>query len=292
MRVSTEHVRIGTAGWAYPDWNGLLYPKPMPRGVDRLTYYAKYFDMVELNSSFYGPPAARVVDGWIQKVRERPGFRFTMKLYQRFTHERETAWTAAELTEVRVAPERFHGAGKLGALLMQFPWSFKNTSENWQWLEDLFAAFEDFPCVVEIRHESWNTPEFYAALHERGVGFVNIDQPVYKKSIKPSARVTSAIGYVRIHGRNYKEWWRRDSEEGRYNYLYPVDELEPWVDRIREIAKTTQETYVANNNHNLGKAGVNAAQIKALLLGKPSEVPPVLYEHYGEALRGYATAVD
>ena len=141
------------------------------------------------------------VDGWLAKTAHAPDFRFAIKLWQRFTHERDTAWTRADEHDVRVALEPLHAAGKLGAVLVQFPWSFKRTEENRTWLGDIVSAFREFPLVVEIRHESWNVPHFYESLAESGVGFVNIDQPLFKKSIKPSAAVTSPVGYVRVHGR-------------------------------------------------------------------------------------------
>ena len=104
-----------------------------------------------------------------------------------------------------------HNAGKLGALLLQFPWSFRRTEANQQWLDDVARVFDEFPLVVEVRHASWAVPEFYGELAEQGLGFVNIDQPLFCHSVKPSATTTSPVGYVRIHGRNYHEWFRKRS---------------------------------------------------------------------------------
>jgi uncharacterized protein YecE (DUF72 family) len=282
-------IRIGTAGWSYADWNGVFYPKPMTRGVDRLTYLTHYFDVVEINSTFYAPADAAKVEGWLAKTAHAPDFRFAVKLWQRFTHERDTAWTRADERDVRTALEPLHAAGKLGAVLVQFPWSFKRTEENRTWLGDIASAFGEFPLVVEIRHESWNVPHFYESLAERGVGFVNIDQPLFKKSIKPSATVTSPVGYVRVHGRNYTEWFRESANvRERYDYLYSRAELEPWVARIEEIAERTEDVYVLTNNHNLGKAGVNALQLKSMIGHEQVVAPPTLFESYREELAPYA----
>jgi len=195
-------VHFGPAGWLYKDWEGVVYPAPKPKGFDPLAYIARYFSTVEINSTYYGSPLPATADKWVERVKPFPDFRFTAKLWKRFTHERKTAWTRAEVKEACVPMDRLLRAGKLGALLMQFPWSFRRTDENREWLDDLSRTFRRFPLVLEVRHESWNTPEFYAELAERGIGFVNIDQPLFKKSIKPSATVTSPVGYIRVHGRN------------------------------------------------------------------------------------------
>lgn len=283
-------VRVGTAGWSYDDWNGTVYPKPMPRGADRLEYVARYFDTVEINSTFYRPATLSMATGWLAKTERFPDFRFTAKLWQRFTHERSEAWTRAEVDEARTAFDVLQEGGKLGALLLQFPWSFRRTDENRTWLGDVVSAFSDFPLVVEIRHESWNVPEFYEQLSESGVGFVNVDQPLFKHSIKPSATVTSPVGYVRVHGRNYKNWFRKDADVNeRYDYLYSADQLEPWVERTAEVAEVARETYVVMNNHHKGQAAVNAAMFESLLEHRKVEVPPTLYESYAGELQEYAT---
>lgn len=281
-------IRIGTAGWSYADWNGVFYPKPMPRGVDRLAYIARYFDVVEVNSTFYAPAPPERVEKWLENTARAPNFRFTVKLWQRFTHERDSAWTRADEHEVRVALDPMHAAGKLGAVLIQFPWSFKRSDENRTWLGDVVSAFREFPLVVEIRHESWNVPHFYESLIEQGVGFVNIDQPLFKRSIKPSAVVTSPTGYIRVHGRNYKEWFREEANvRERYDYLYSPEELAPWAARTEEIAQHAEDIYVVTNNHNLGKAAVNALQLESMLTHQRVDAPPPLVETYPEALAPY-----
>jgi uncharacterized protein YecE (DUF72 family) len=188
-----------------------------------------------------------------------------------------------------------HKAGVLDAVLVQFPWSFKNNEASREWLSDLADTFEEFPLVVEVRHEGWNEPEFYGWLAERAIGFVNVDQPLFKKSLKPSARSTSHAGYVRVHGRNYMEWFRKDAgRDARYDYLYKAEELQPWVQRTEAIARdqTTDNVDVIFNNHYKAQAVVNAVQFKALLYDEPATVPPLLYESYPDELAPHAFPED
>ena len=170
-----------------------------------------------------------------------------------------------------------------------FPGPSSARKENRTWLGDIVHAFREFPLVVEIRHESWNVPHFYESLTELGVGFVNIDQPLFKKSIKPSAAVTSPIGYVRVHGRNYKEWFRESANvRERYDYLYSPDELAPWASRVEQIAARADDVYVLTNNHNLGKAGVNALQLKSMLTHQKVVAPPQLFAQLYRTAAPYA----
>ena len=281
---------MGTAGWSYKDWEGLFYPKPHPQGFDPLAYLARYMDVVEINSTFYRPVDANVARRWVDRVAESPEFRFTAKLSKRFTHERDTAFTRAEVDEVCRGFAPMHDAGRLGAVLLQFPWSFRRTEENRQWLDDVTRAFEEFPLVVEVRHASWVVPEFYDALTERGIGFVNIDQPLFRHSVKPSATTTAPVGYVRIHGRNYRDWFRKDAGvEARYDYLYSPAELEPWAARTREVAQSgAEDVYVVTNNHYRGQAGVNALQLMSMVKDEPVPAPEPLYAAFEDELAAWA----
>jgi uncharacterized protein YecE (DUF72 family) len=277
-------VRVGPAGWSYEDWKGIVYPEGAGSKFDQLAYLAEFFDTLEINSSFYHPPSPATSWSWVRRTAHNPNFKFTAKLYQRFTHERSSASERDEAA-YRAGIEPLAQAGKLGAILMQFPWSFKNTDENRKYLERLIDRFSDYPLVVEVRHSSWNKPEVYQALGERGVGFCNIDQPLFACSIKPSARATSSVGYVRLHGRNYESWFKHmgDSPEEkaeRYNYLYSLEELQPWIENIRKVAAQTRETFVITNNHFRGKGVVNALEIKAQLEGKKIPGPAALMREY------------
>ena len=283
-------IHVGTAGWSYRDWEGLFYPKPHPRGFDPLAYLARYMDVVEVNSTFYRPVDADVARRWVDRVASSPEFRFTAKLSKRFTHDRDTAFTRAEVDEVRRGFAPMNDASRLGAVLLQFPWSFRRTEENRQWLDDVTRAFEEFPLVVEVRHASWAVPQFYDELTERGIGFVNIDQPLFRHSVKPSATTTAPVGYVRIHGRNYRDWFRKDAGvEARYDYLYSPAELEPWAARTREVAQSgAEDVYAVTNNHYRGQAGVNALQLMSMVKDEPVPAPEPLYAAFEDELAAWA----
>jgi uncharacterized protein YecE (DUF72 family) len=279
-------IRFGVAGWDYDDWWGPVYPadRKGKRSFDPLAYLARYFDTIEINSTFYRPPSERSAASWGRRVADNPTFRFTAKLYQRFTHQRDEAWTTDEVDEVRRGFRPLLEAGRLGCVLVQFPWSFKRDAASREWLGDLMGAFGEFPLAVEVRHSSWNVPDFYAGLRERGVGAVNIDQPVFGHSITPGAEVTAPVGYVRLHGRNYENWFRDGAESHeRYDYLYTKDELDGWLDRIHEVARQAQDTYVITNNHFQGQAPANALMLRAMA-GERPEVPPALRAAFGGAL--------
>jgi len=288
----TAKIRVGTAGWDYPDWRGIVYPNARKtKSFDELAYLARFFDTVEINTTFYGPGSAKTAADWVARVAGNPEFKFTAKLWRRFTHERQTAWTADEVRTARAAFDVLQAAGRLGAVLLQFPWSFKRDAAAEEWLRDLCAAFAELPLVLEVRHASWNSEEVLAELAERGVGIVNVDQPLFGNSIEPAARATSSVGYVRLHGRNYHEWFRKAADRNaRYDYLYTADELRPWVERIQEIAArpTTKEMYAVTNNHNLGKAPANGAMIAGMLRGRKVRVPETLFARYAKQLDAFA----
>ena len=127
--------RIGPAGWSYKDWAGIVYPAKPPKGFDPAAYLAQFFDTIEINSSFYGPPAASTVRGWVERVSINPNFRFTAKLWRGFRHERNA--TQQDEAAVKEGLDLFTASGRLGALLLQFPWSFKFTPENREYLAGL-----------------------------------------------------------------------------------------------------------------------------------------------------------
>ena len=273
-------IRVGPAGWSYKDWNGIVYPARPGSKFDPLEYLATYFDTIEINSSFYRPPAASSSRAWAKRVTHNRNFRFTAKLYQLFTHDRGQA-TQEDEKVFREGIDPLVEAGKFGALLLQFPWSFKNTEGERDYLAGLLDRFRDYPLVVELRHASWNEPAIYQSFERRGVGFCNIDQPLFARSIKPSARTTSRVGYVRLHGRNYENWFRANAApHDRYNYLYSLDELDSWVNKIKKVSMQSEESYVVTNNHFRGKGVVNALEIKAMLEGDKVPGPALLIGEY------------
>ncbi len=279
MSIHTT-IRVGPAGWSYKDWEGIVYPQKPGAKFDPLEYLARFFDTIEINSSFYRPFTASTAKSWIRRVAAARDFRFTAKLHRVFTHERGKA-TAEDEKAVRQGMDVLAGDKRLGALLLQFPWSFKNTDDDRVYLSRLLEKFKDYPLVVEVRHTSWNNSKIHEWLEELNVGICNVDQPLFAKSIKPDAMTTSQVGYVRLHGRNYQDWFREKApRDDRYNYLYSLDELEPWITRIKEIAAKTNESYVITNNHFRGQAVVNALEIKSTLREERVPGPAPLFKKY------------
>jgi uncharacterized protein YecE (DUF72 family) len=277
---SKAKIRIGPAGWSYKDWEGVVYPQKSGAKFDPLEYLARFFDTIEINSSFYRPFTVSTANSWARRVGETADFRFTAKLHRVFTHERGKA-TEEDEKAVRAGIDALASKGKLGAVLIQFPWSFKNTDDERVYLMKLLERFREYPLALEVRHLSWNNPQIYEWLEELGVGICNIDQPLFTKSVKPAALTTSQVGYVRLHGRNYQDWFREKApRDDRYNYLYSLDELEPWITRIKEIAAKTKESYVITNNHFRGQAVVNALEIKSTLEEEKVVAPAPLFQKY------------
>jgi uncharacterized protein YecE (DUF72 family) len=278
-----RQIRVGPAGWSYTDWWGYAYPAKKPKGFHEATYLAEFFDTIEINTSFYNPISAEHAQGWVGRVAANANFMFTAKMWQRFTHDPNQSAEDEKL--VRAGFDVLRDAGKLGAVLLQFPFSFHRTSETMVYLEGMLQRFADYPLVVEVRHASWNVPPVFELLHERGVGFCNIDQPVIGKSLEPSAKLTGTVGYVRLHGRRYDTWFSDDEtvpSYERYNYLYSEEELRPWVDRVEKVAEAARDVYVITNNHYQGKGVVNALQLISMLTESKVKVPEPLRMQYPE----------
>ena len=276
-------IRIGPAGWSYADWKNLVYPANHGSSFDPLGYLASFFDTIEINSTFYRTATTAAALSWARRVEHNPNFKFTVKLHRDFTHARLTAET--EIAAVRAVLDALAEAERLGALLLQFPWSFRNNAANRPYLANLLGCFESYPLAVELRHASWARPAVYQSLGRRTVALCNIDQPVFFNSVEPSDVTTSTLGYVRLHGRNYENWFKENvGVLERYDYLYSTEELREWVDNIRRISGTTRETYVIANNHARGKAIVNALEIKAEITGERVSVPDQLLAEYPRLL--------
>jgi uncharacterized protein YecE (DUF72 family) len=222
----------------------------MGRSRHPLTVLSEWFDTVEINASFYRPSTAKQAAGWLRQVADRPDFRFTGKLWQRFTHERGE-WPGDDV--LRDAVEAFqplHDAGRFGALVIQFPWSFRRTPANRQWLGRLIDGLPGWPLCVELRHASWDLEEVYEGFRARGVAFCSIDQPLFHDSLAPGERVTAPLGYVRLHGRNRDAWFQEGAgRDQRYDYLYTPAEVTEWTNRIGRIRAQAETVYVLTGRH-------------------------------------------
>ncbi len=293
MTTVTEpaEIRVGPAGWSYPDWKRIVYPDARPRDFHEAAYLARYFDTIEINTSFYRPVRPELARLWVRKIAFNPRFRFTAKLYRGFTHEGRL--DSAEIQQYREGLAPIVEASRLGCVLMQFPWSFKFTRENRDYLIRLKKTFPDYALVAEMRHSSWAADEAIGVFIDYHIGFCNIDQPQFAHSLPPMAVATTPIGYVRLHGRNYEHWFENPEAEdkdpdalphvaARYNYLYSMDELAEWKSRVEQVAGQARSTYVITNNHYQGKAAANGLQLIHLLLDQPVETPPDLLNFYPE----------
>jgi uncharacterized protein YecE (DUF72 family) len=288
-------VRVGTSGWSYPSgkgtWNGIFYP-PGKRGTfDDLAFYAEHFDTVEVNSSFYRVPAVKTANDWVR--RTPAGFEFSLKLFQKFTHpemfHKATGKDPADVDrkdvdEFRAAIDPIARAGKLGALLAQFPASFKNEPNARGYLEWLLDAFKEYPLAVELRHRSFSDdPDAtLQLLAEHGAALVQIDEPKFRFSIRQDRLANvKTFYYMRLHGRNAKEWWSHENSEDRYNYLYSAAELEPFVEAAEEASRDVKKAYLYANNHFSAKSVANAATIKHKLGQKlDGEYPEAFVQRY------------
>lgn len=306
-----SNLRIGTSGWNYPTgrgtWNGIFYPlsRGRDKGFDELSFYAEHFDTVEVNSTFYGQPRVEVCRAWAE--RTPPGFEFSVKLFQKFTHPdmfRKTAARSvqkkgagpdalfdaivqpnqADLDEFRSGIEPLASGGKLGALLAQFPASFKDAPASRESLALLLRAFTGYRLAVELRHRSWSDRigETLALLNEYGAAWVQIDEPKFRFSIRqnylPNVR---GFYYMRLHGRNSGAWWRHDTSEDRYNYMYSSDELKEFTETANAARTLVKKLYLYTNNHFSAKSVANAVMIKQQL-DEPIEgvYPAAFLERY------------
>jgi uncharacterized protein YecE (DUF72 family) len=306
-------LRIGTSGWNYPSgkgtWNGLFYPatrskKAGTKDFDELRFYAEHFDTVEVNSTFYGQPREEVTRGWAQRTPD--GFEFSLKLYQKFTHPKmfkEAALktapgsegplldllatvTQSDIDDYRRGIDPLATQGKLGALLAQFPPSFKDSPASRAYLEQLVRAFSGYPIAVELRHKSWSDAigDTLSLLNGLGAAFVQIDEPKFRMSIRQNYLPNvNTFYYMRLHGRNAAAWWRHEKSEDRYNYLYSAGELQEFSDIAGAAQALVKKSYLYTNNHFASKSVVNAAMLKAQL-GQPIDggYPPEMLTQYPE----------
>lgn len=275
---------IGPSGWSYRDWVGVVYPSRPPRGFRPLPFIAQRFRTVEINSTFYRTPTPATAAGWAAQVPA--DFRFAVKLTRALTHERRPAPEEAEAAKFREALAPLKETQRLGPLLLQFPWSFRYTSANVDWLRRLRDLFAGFERVIEVRHASWSKPAAVARLRECGT-ICNIDQPALRDCLGPSTHASS-IAYVRLHGRNAADWFAEGIPAyQRYNYLYSEEELREWAPRLNALADEARDVYVFANNHYRGQGVVNALELRAMVEGARVTAPQELLAAYPR-LRGAA----
>jgi uncharacterized protein YecE (DUF72 family) len=283
------NLRCGPSGWSYPHWNGTVYPKSKPHAFHALEYLSRYFDAVEINTSFYQHLRPEISALWVSKVANNPKFLFTAKLNREFTHNRNLRTSQVAAFKDGMWP--LLRAGKLGCILMQFPWTFRYTRENRKFLIELRREFHEFRLVAEMRHASWMYEEAVGTLIDYRIGFCNIDQAEYMKAMPPTALLTSETAYVRLHGRNPRDWQQEFQSArrpaARHDYLYSEAELREWQCRIERVAPYADRTFVFANNDAGAKAVVNALQISAMLGDERRRAPADLLRRYRCELDGF-----
>lgn len=280
-------IRIGPAGWSYADWEGIVYPRPKPRGFHGLEFLSRHFNCMEINSSFYAMPRADHAERWVELVADLPDFRFISKLLGEFTHgvELEEEDFQRKVHAFCAGIEPLRRAGKLGAILIQFPVSFRDTPRSRARLENLTEVWEDIPLALELRHRSWFEPKHYDWFAQREVSLLDIDLPSAKDHPPKEVPRTGRLSYLRLHGRNANSWFDRDAgRDQRYDYLYAPSEIDELVEKTKRLSRESDETYVVTNNHFEGQAIANAFEIQAGLSGQSIAIPDSLVERYPHLL--------
>jgi uncharacterized protein YecE (DUF72 family) len=260
-----EGIFFGPAGWSYADWRGTVYPEPLPARFNHLAFLARQFDFVEVNTTFYRVPGLAMTQGWIRKTAVCPDFTFWIKLHQSFTHEQKLERQV--LADFKNSLRPLADAGKLAGLLAQFPYSFKLAAERLTFLRELAGHFAAFPLTVEFRHQSWLEDEVAAFFKANALIWANIDQPQISASLPLTALVTARdTAYLRLHGRNYRDWFSGQGRDARYDYAYTLPELEQIADVIVKLKEQAKKVFVSGNNHYKGAAVKNLLQLKEILL--------------------------
>jgi uncharacterized protein YecE (DUF72 family) len=280
-------IRVGPAGWSYPDWEGKVYPLVKPRGFHVLSFLSRYFDCIEVNSTFYAMPRREHAERWVQLVTDRPRFRFMVKLNRDFTHgrtphgeDREVDW-AEKAREFNAGIEPLARARRLHCVLVQFSAGFLFGKSEVRQLGRIRALFADLPLVLEVRHSSWFTPPALDTLRGLSYSLAYIDLPPAWNHPPLWHAPTGAIAYMRLHGQNREHWFRHDSgRDQKYDYLYRSEELAGLADKARKLESLQSDVVVITNNHFEGKAVANAIELRSLLEGDTVGAPPELVAAY------------
>lgn len=215
-------------------------------------------------------------------------FLFTIKLWRGLTHERPEALPQEPVRSIRAMCDTLQEEKRLGALLMQFPWSFRYCPDNVSYLKKILGAFAGYPVAVEVRHSSWFREDFLDFLREHSAAFCNIDQPQRRQCLAPTAICTTDFAYLRLHGRNAANWFRETNQSHeRYDYLYDSAELDELATLARALADQTGRVIVIGNNHYRSQAAANALQFRARLEGSLPVVPLSLKAAYPALFHDY-----
>lgn len=280
-----NHLYVGPSGWQRPDWVSTVYPKPASRGWHALDILSQFVNLAEIDQTYLEPLKPEIARLYIKKVERNPEFLFTALLGRQFTYDRcldghaVAAWKNGLMPLLR--------AGRLGTVVMQFPWAFRFTEENRQFVIQLRREFHEFPLAAELRHESWLRDEAVTTLVNYHVGFVNVDQPQCFRATPPTALLTSGVAVVRLHGRRNAESFRDGLGSPDSDYLYDLDELLEWKPRLERLAANAARTLVVTANAARGQAMVNALQVQEILGSSELQAPPALLSLYPAELAAF-----
>ncbi len=272
MQAKAITCRIGIGGWEHEVFDRSFYPRADISGLEKLRYYAQFMETVEVRPTFWDNTlTANDAAQWVTAVSENRRFLFNLKLHQSFTHKKELNLHSTR--RMRGILQELAKKDRLGTLLVQFPYSFTNTSAHRFHLVKLAQLFSGFPVHVEFRHESWNQPNLGSFLAEASLGSVAADLPRVKQLMPFTTSVVGETAYVRLHGRNEKGWLL-DGMDTRYDYLYNGREIRELVRRVTALSQKCRHMIVIFNNTTGGKAIANALQLAATLReGKRVLVP-------------------
>lgn len=286
--MNHSKIRIGVAGWSYPDWRGIVYPDAK---TDMLSYVAQFVDLIEINSTFYRPALSRDSQIWLQRTASMPDFFFTAKLHQDFTHS--GVFEDSFVREFKDGLAPLLEAHKLKQLLAQFRFDFDDTAENRLRIEKIYGTFSGLcPLALEFRHRSWQEPPAIEFLSDLRVSICSLDYPVGPESFNPDKPLlTGPHGYFRMHGRNADKWFSRSSRDEMYNYFYKPDELEEILRKVERLAQHCESCVVIANNHYKGAELANAIQLRAMLTGHKQRFPEGLLVQYPDLIEYAENAI-
>ncbi|MBN1347530.1 MAG: DUF72 domain-containing protein [Phycisphaerae bacterium] len=254
-------ILIGTSGYSYRDWVGPIYPEGTPQS-EYLRLYTQMFPTVELNFSFYRQPEPAMLERMLQTSQGKLGF--AVKAFREMTHEVSPDRFQAVADQFRHGIRPLEQAGKLEAVLLQFPYSFHYTRDNREYLARLTDRLAGLPLAVEFRNSEWFHRRVFDGLRKFNLSLVSVDEPRLPKLPPPVEEVTAPLAYVRMHGRNAEKWWDGDNQS-RYDYLYNDDELHEWLGRLAAMAEKASRMLVFFNNHWRGQAAQNAKRLMEMI---------------------------
>lgn len=251
-------IKIGTSGYSFDDWKGAFYPEDIKKGK-MLDYYVKHFSIVEINSTYYRIPHPAVMANIEKKSPDE--FEFIVKTPNTVTHKRKDVETAVKQFNECLRP--MEESGKLKGLLAQFPYSFKYSQHNLDYIKYCRDLLQPYPLFVEFRHNGWVNRTMYDAFKTNDIGYVSVDEPELHGLLKPDLINTTDTAYIRLHGRNATHWW--DGGALRYDYDYTKEELEEWKKKIVSLKEKAKKLYIFFNNCHLGQAVKNAREMMQML---------------------------